>query len=201
MEFYDFTCKRIDGKEFSFSSLRGKIVLVLNSAIYDSLADQYVFLENLYRKYKNEDFEILDFPCDQFHGMCPGNDSEIETEIQNRYKTSFLRFQKCEVKGMGMHPLFAYLVNKKGFKGLDECHPLTKIIQANFIKSGHSLLEKNPEIRWNFTKFLIDRKGKVVRRFEATDSNSKIESGILRLIDRQPKIVQSGTEGIFVEKA
>ncbi len=200
MEFYDFVCRLNNGKDFSFRDLRGKIVLVLNSAVFDSLSDQYAFLEELYQKYKKEDFEILDFPCNQFHGMCPGTDSEIEMEIQNKFKTSFLRFQKCDVKGENAHPLFSFLVKKKKFQGLNECHPLTKIIQSCFIKSGHSPLENNPEIRWNFTKFLIDRSGKVVRRFEATDPGSKIESCIIRLVDRQPKIVQSSTAGVFFEK-
>ena len=138
MDFYDFVCRRNDGTDFSFSALKGKIVLIFNSAIYDSFSDQYVFLEHLYRNYRKEEFEILDFPCNQFHGMAPGTDGEIEKEIQEKYRTSFLRFSKVDVKGNAIHPLFAYLTKKKTYHGLDESHPMTKIIQADFIRSGHS---------------------------------------------------------------
>ena len=201
MDFYDFVCRKNDGSDFSFSLLKGKIVLIFNSAIYDSFSNQYLFLNKLYQEHKGDEFEILDFPCNQFHGMAPGNDAEIEKEVQEKYHPRFLRFCKCDVKGETVHPLFAYLVKKKGFRGLDESHPMTKIIQSEFIRNGHSPLEKNPEIRWNFTKFLVDRYGKVVRRFEATEDMFKIGNAIWKLVDCQPKLVGSGTDGVFFEEA
>lgn len=200
MDIYDFSFIKNDGSLFSFSCLRGKIVLVFNSAVHDALSSQYRQLEQLYQKYRNLDFEILDFPCNQFHGMAPEDDAEIQNLIENEYHTSFYRFRKCDVKGKDVNPLFAYLVSKKKFRGLDSTNPISKIVNANFLKEGHSLLDKSPEIRWNFTKFLIDRHGKVSSRFECTDSMEKIEKAISRLLDTQPIFQESNTDGVFFEK-
>lgn len=200
MDIYDFSFTRNDGSLFSFSSLKGKIVLVFNSAVHDSFSSQYRQLELLYQKYHDSDFEILDFPCNQFHGMAPEDDEEIQKLIETQYHTSFQRFIKCDVKGKNANPFFSYLVSKKKFKGLDATNPISKIIHANFLKEGHSLIDKTPEIRWNFTKFLIDRHGKVTARFECTDSMEKVDKAILRLVDTQPILQESNTEGVFLEK-
>lgn len=198
MTFYEFTVKRNDGSDFALSAMKGKIVLVVNSAFHDSFADQYSDLERLYRQYHEKDFEILDFPCNQFHGMAFEDDREIDSMVKEAYHTSFTRFAKCDVRGENALPLFRYLSQNKPFKGLDPTHPMSKVINSFNIKEGY-LTGIQKDVRWNFTKFLIDRKGKTVRRFEPVDGMDCVIKAVSRLVDTQPMIKESNLNGVYLE--
>jgi glutathione peroxidase len=181
---YDFTIEDNKGNLIPLSLFKGKILLIVNSAIHCSFTPCYKELELTYRKYHSQGFEILDFPCNQFHGQAPESDEEINNFCISNYHTTFLRFKKVEVKGENANPLFTYLTKKKKFIGFDPANPLSGVIASIHIKEGPGW-EKDNSIKWNFTKFLIDRKGKVVKRFEATAKAKDIDKAIERIIDTQ----------------
>lgn len=181
---YDFIVKDNQGKEVSLSLYQGKILLIVNTAIHCGFTPQYKELETLYKIYQKEGLVILDFPCNQFHGQAPESDEEINHFCQVNYQTTFPRFQKIDVKGDKAEPLFTYLCKKKKFLGFDKGHPLTNVLATIHLKED-PLYEDNPEVKWNFTKFLVDRSGKVVRRFEPTCDFKVIIKVIDRIIDTQ----------------
>lgn len=154
---YDFTMKDTHGEDVALSDYKGKVLLIVNTATGCGFTPQYKGLQELYDKYKEQGFEILDFPCNQFGHQAPGTDSEIVTFCQARYKVSFKQFSKIEVNGKNEAPLYTYLKNEKG---------------GVFGK----------KIKWNFTKFLVDREGKVVARFAPTVTPEKIEDKIKALL-------------------
>lgn len=183
--FYQFTAKDILGNDVSMERYHGKILLVVNTAIHCSFAREcYHDLEYLQRRFRREGFEVLDFPCNQFHEECPEEDSYIDGYCKKNFDTTFDRFQKTDVNGEDALPLFSYLTRKKKFVSFDKGNPLSGVLSSIYIKKGPMELEKN-EIKWNFTKFLIDRQGNVKRRFECTAGLKEIESCIERLADRQ----------------
>lgn len=183
---YDFSFLDVKGNEVSLASLKGKIFLIVNTAIHCSFTPVYKELQMTYRKYQQYGFEILDFPCNQFHGQASEDIDSIDKFCKENYQTTFLRSQKVEVIGENRDPLFDFLVKKKKFLGLDPTNPLSGVINSIHIKEGPGW-EKDPSIKWNFTKFLIDREGKVVKRFECTSKESEIDKAIERIIDKQPQ--------------
>jgi glutathione peroxidase len=154
---HDLTATRNDGTEQPLSDYRGKVLLVVNTASQCGFTPQYQGLQALYQRHRAEGLEILGFPCDQFGHQEPGDDAEIATFCQRNYGVSFPLFKKIEVNGAGTHPVFAYL--KKSAPGL----------------LGDS-------IKWNFTKFLVDREGRVVDRFAPATPPEKIEADIEKLL-------------------
>ena len=140
MRFYDFSAKMMNGQEVKMDQYRGKVVLVVNTASKCGLTPQFTELEELYKEYKEQGLEILGFPCNQFAGQDPGSNSEIHEFCQLNYGVSFTMFEKIDVNGEKAHPLYQFL--KKEKSGL-----------------------LNGEIKWNFTKFLIDKTGKVMARY------------------------------------
>ena len=154
---YDFKALTSRGKEVDFAQFRGKVLLIVNTATGCGFTPQYEGLQKLYDKYQGEGFEILDFPCNQFGNQAPGTDAEIGQFCSLNYNTTFPRFAKVDVNGKNEIPLFAYLKKEKG-----------GMIGSN--------------IKWNFTKFLVDRNGKVVERFAPTVIPEKIESHIKELL-------------------
>ena len=154
---YDFTMKDARGEEVSLADYRGKVLLVVNTATGCGFTPQYEGLEALYRKYRERGFEILDFPCNQFGNQAPGTNEEIVSFCQLKYDVSFRQFAKIEVNGENEAPLYTYLKKEKG-----------------------GML--GSRIKWNFTKFLIDRDGKVVARFAPTDTPEKLEEKIAALL-------------------
>ncbi len=199
MNFYDFKYRDSKQNEIDFKNYFGKIVLIVNTAIHDTFSLDYKRMEKCYRKYKEYDFEILDFPCDQFHGMTPEDDEEISKILKEEYDVTFTRFLKCEVKGENKIELYDFLTKKRGFKGMDITHPMTKVINSYNIKNG-IISNKNSEIRWNFTKFLVDRYGNVVKRFEPTTDFEMIEKEIKKLINTQPQFEIDTNTGLMKEK-
>ena len=160
MDIYDFTVKDNKGNNINLSEYKGKVLLIVNTATGCGFTPQYKGLEELYKKYKNQGLEILDFPCNQFGHQAPGSDQEISDFCSLNYDTTFPRFKKIEVNGENASPLYKWLKKQKGG------------IFGNAIK-------------WNFTKFLVDRNGKVVGRFAPVTSPEKIENQIKSLLEGQ----------------
>ena len=157
MDINDFTVLDNKGQEVSLSRYKGKVLLIVNTATGCGFTPQYKGLEDLYKKYGPEGFEVLDFPCNQFGHQAPGNDQEIDSFCTLRYDTTFPRFKKIDVNGDDASPLYKWLKKEKG--GL----------------FGNA-------IKWNFTKFLVDKTGKVVERYAPTTPPSKIEDKIKSLL-------------------
>lgn len=157
MNIYDFTVKDIKGNDVSLSRFKGKVILIVNSATGCGFTPQYKGLEELYRKFKERGFVVLDFPCNQFGHQAPGTDEEIGEFCSLNYDTTFPRFKKINVNGPDAIPLYKWLKSQKG----------------GFLGS---------RIKWNFTKFLVDREGKVTARYSPTTPPSKIEADIEKLL-------------------
>lgn len=156
-DFYSFSAKDISGKEISMNSFKNKVVLIVNTASQCGLTPQYEGLEELFKKYKNKDFVILGFPCNQFGNQEPGDESSIIHGCLLNYGVTFPMFSKIDVNGNGAHPIFKYLKKEKG-----------------------SWLGN--KIKWNFTKFLIDKNGHVIKRFSPITKPNTIEKYIEKLI-------------------
>ena len=150
MSIYDFSVKARDGKEVSLKNYEGKVLLVVNTATGCGFTPQYTGLQELYNKYKDKGFEILDFPCNQFANQAPGNDDEIHTFCTGRFGITFPQFAKIDVNGKNEDPLYTFLKKEKG--GI--C---------------------SSKIKWNFTKFLVAKDGTVLKRFPPTATPESIE--------------------------
>ncbi|MBO7566818.1 MAG: glutathione peroxidase [Bacteroidales bacterium] len=181
MEIYKFTVKDRKGNDVSLADYKGKVLLIVNTATRCGFTPQYTELEALYEKYSAKGFEILDFPCNQFGQQAPGTEEEIHEFCQLNYKTKFPQFKKIDVNGDNQSPLFAYLKSQKGFKGFDPNHKIGKIL-IDMLSKADPDYDKNPDIKWNFTKFLIDRNGNVVERFEPTEDINVIEKAMEKLM-------------------
>lgn len=181
MSIYDYSAKLINGKEVSLEDYKGKVIVVVNTASKCGFTPQYSDLQKLYEKYNSKDFVILGFPCNQFGEQEPGENDEVNTFCQLNYGVSFPIFQKINVNGNDAHPLFKHLIMHAPFNGYDTSNAIGKILYT-------MISEKYPEnlygdtIKWNFTKFLIDRDGKIVRRFEPTTEPLDMEENIKMLI-------------------
>lgn len=181
MLIYDFKVKNTNGEEISLEKYKGKVLLVVNTASKCGFTPQYEDLEALYKTLGNDKFEILGFPCNQFANQEPGTGKDAQNFCQINYGVTFPIFDKIEVNGANEHPLYRYLKTKAPFKGLDESNASGKILSA-------FLNEKFPEalvgdsIKWNFTKFLIDSKGNVVKRFESATEPNRFARDILELM-------------------
>jgi glutathione peroxidase len=157
MNFYDFSAKKINGQEIKMEDYKGKVVLVVNTASKCGLTPQFKDLESLYQGFQEKGFEILGFPCNQFANQDSGSNEEISEFCQLNYGVTFTMFEKIEVNGENAHSLYKHLKSQ-----------------------AKSLLSK--EIKWNFTKFLIDRDGNVIKRYAPTTSPLKIKGDIENLL-------------------
>ncbi len=163
---YDFTVKDRKGNDVSLSEYQGKVLLIVNTATGCGFTPHYEPLEAMYREMRAEGFEILDFPCNQFAGQAPGDADEIHEFCTVKFGTEFPQFAKIDVNGDSADPLFAYLATEKPFEGFGKglkIKALEKFSNMNNKKFGDKTY-----IKWNFTKFLVDREGKVIARFEPT---------------------------------
>jgi glutathione peroxidase len=167
MNVYDLKVKNVNQEEVSLSTYKGKVVLIVNTATKCGLTPQYEGLEKLYQKYKKKGFEILDFPCNQFMNQAPGSDEEISSFCELNYQTTFTRFAKLNVNGKDADPLYKYLKKAKS----DDYSEKSKF-------SLLSLLRKKGEIKWNFTKFLVNQNGEVIYRFSPAFLPKDIEKFI-----------------------
>ena len=178
MSIYDLKVLKRNNEEVSLSEFKGKVLLIVNTATGCGFTPQYKGLEELYQKYHEKGLEILDFPCDQFGHQAPGSDDEIHEFCTAKYKTSFDQLKKVEVNGENEIELFKYLKDKQGFKGFD----LKGKILIPIVKKMDPNYKESSDIKWNFTKFLVDREGNVVDRFEPTIEPEKIDKKIAELI-------------------
>ena len=178
MSIYDIKVKNRRDEDISMSEFKGKVLLIVNTATGCGFTPQYKGLEELYQKYHDQGLEILDFSCDQFGHQAPGSDDEIHEFCTAKYKTSFDQFKKIEVNGENETELFKYLKTEQGFKGFD----LKGKILIPIVKKMDPDYANNSNIKWNFTKFLVDREGNVVERFESTIDPKKIDEKIANII-------------------
>lgn len=181
MGVYDFEVKNKKGEKVSLSDYKGKTLLIVNTATGCGFTPQYKDLEELYQKYKEKGLEILDFPCNQFGGQAPGTVEEIESFCTLNYGTTFPRFAKTEVLGENADPLFRYLTDNTSFVGFDEGHKIGAILDKMLSEADPDYKSK-PDIKWNFTKFLIDREGNLVERFEPTRDMGVVEKKVVAIL-------------------
>ncbi len=179
MSIYDLKVEKRDGSSFSLDNYKGKIILIVNTATGCGFTPQYEGLEYLYKKYHDKGFEILDFPCDQFGHQAPGSDDEIHEFCQAKYKTSFDQFKKINVNGDLEDPLFTYI---KKEQPNEEVHGFKNKMSMKAIKKISSTCKKDSDISWNFTKFLVDRNGIVVKRYDPTFEPKNIEEDIKKYL-------------------
>ena len=180
-DFYSISVKNADGADVSMADYSGKVLLIVNTATKCGFTPQYEELEALYEQYRSKGFEILDFPCNQFGGQAPGTAAEIKEFCTSNYNTQFPQFAKIDVNGENADPLFTYLKSQKGFEGFDLENQTGQMLD-NMFRRQNPDYDKNPDIKWNFTKFLVDKKGNVVARFEPTDKPSDISGKIVELL-------------------
>lgn len=160
---------------------KDKVLLIVNTASKCRFTPQYEDLQKLYDKYKSQGFVILGFPCNQFMGQEPGGSDEIQSFCKLNYGVTFPIFEKIDVNGKFAHPLFTYLKESVPFEGMDLNNPTNKIIDS-ILKEKFPEFSTGNAIRWNFTKFLVDRKGNVVKRFEPSVDPIDIEPYIQELL-------------------
>ncbi|MDF2925651.1 MAG: glutathione peroxidase [Paenibacillaceae bacterium] len=181
MSVYSFHAKNIRGADVGLDSYKGKVLLIVNTASKCGFTPQYADLQKLHEQYSGQGLVILGFPCNQFGEQEPGDNEAVHTFCQINYGVTFPLFEKIEVRGEHKHPLFAYLTAQKPFKGFDEGHPIGKILQKMFSEKMPERLHDD-EIKWNFTKFLIDRDGNVAERFEPTAEPMDLAPAIEKLL-------------------
>ncbi|MBK1813099.1 glutathione peroxidase [Clostridium sp. YIM B02505] len=181
MSVYDFKAKTIDGEEISLEKYKGKVLVIVNTASKCGFTPQYEGLEALYQKYKDQGVEVLGFPSNQFAEQEPGSNGEVKNFCQINYGVSFQLFEKTDVRDENAHPLFNYLTEKAPYEGLDMNHPIGKILLDALEKNFPSFLEGN-SVKWNFTKFVVDRDGNVVERFEPTSEPAEMNETIEKLL-------------------
>ncbi len=178
---YDFKVLDRKGGEVSLASYKGKVLLIVNTATRCGFTPQYEELEALYKNYKEQGLEILDFPCNQFGQQAPGTEEEIHNFCQLNYGTEFPQFKKIDVNGENAAPLFTYLKAQKGFEGFDLNNKIGALLDDMLSKANPNY-KQNPDIKWNFTKFLIDQQGNVVARFEPTAPMADVEAQVKELL-------------------
>ena len=180
MGIYEYSVERPDGTMWPLSAYEGKVLLIVNTATGCGFTPQYRELEEFYQKYHDKGLEILDIPCNQFAGQTPGTDEEIHEFCTLKYHTEFPQMKKSDVNGEHQLPLYAYLKSKKGFAGFGKvAKAAALVIMLRKIDKNY---KENPDIKWNFTKFLVDRQGTVVVRFEPTGDMRELEEQILTLL-------------------
>ncbi len=180
MGFYDYSVPTPGGDTVPMSVFEGKVVIVVNTATGCGFTPQYKDLENMYEKYHDSGLEIVDVPCNQFKGQTPGTDEEIHEFCTLKYNTQFPQMKKSDVNGDSALELFKFLKSQKGFEGFG--HGAKALAMSAMLKTIDKDFKNNPEIKWNFTKFVIDRKGSVVARFEPTASMEDVEKCVASLI-------------------
>ncbi len=179
---YRFTVKDRKGGEVSLADYRGKVLLIVNTATRCGFTPQYDELEAIYERHKARGFEVLDFPCNQFGQQAPGSADEIHSFCVMKFNTAFPRFAKVEVNGENASPLFRFLTASAGFKGFPQDGKLAPLLEKMLAEADPDYASK-PSIKWNFTKFLVGKDGKVLRRFEPTAPMADVEAAIVSALD------------------
>ena len=173
---YDFTVKDRQGNEVSLSKYQGKVLLIVNTATGCGFTPHYEPLEAMYRDLRARGLEILDFPCNQFAGQAPGSDDEIHEFCTLKFGTEFPQFAKIDVNGETADPLFAFLATEKPFAGFGKGLKMAAL--SKFADMNNKKFGEKAYIKWNFTKFLVDREGKVIARFEPTVDMEEVRNAV-----------------------
>ena len=173
---YDFTVKDRQGQEVSLSAYQGKVLLIVNTATGCGFTPHYEPLEAMYKEMRDEGFEILDFPCNQFANQAPDSDDKIHEFCALKFGTEFPQFKKIDVNGETADPLFAFLATEKPFEGFGK--GLKNAALNKFSEMNNKKFGDKAYIRWNFTKFLVDREGKVIARFEPTADMKTVREAV-----------------------
>lgn len=176
MSVYDFKVKAQDGSEVSLADYQGKVLLIVNTATGCGFTPQYDELQDLYDAHQKDGLEILDFPCNQFADQAPGSDEEIHSFCTGRYGITFPQFSKIDVLGDNADPLFKYLSENTTFGGFGK-GPMSLIL-STAVKKMDKDYKNNNNVKWNFTKFLIDRNGNIIARFEPTESMDTLKEKV-----------------------
>ena len=179
MTIYDLTVLDTKKNPVGLDAYKGKVLLIVNTATGCGFTPQYEALESLYKKYKDQGLVVLDFPCNQFGQQAPGTEEEIVSFCQLKYNVSFPQFAKIEVNGENESPLFTWLKEQAPTEAYEGLKAKTT---AAMLKTISKTYKKDSDIRWNFTKFLVDKDGKVVGRFAPTTKPEDIEQEILKLL-------------------
>ena len=180
MGFYELSVTAATGEEIALSTFEGKVVLVVNTATGCGFTPHYKDIEEMYEKFHDRGLEVIDVPCNQFAGQTPGTDEEIHEFCTLKYNTQFPQMKKSDVNGETAIPLFKFLKKEKGFNGFGK-GPKAMAMSAMLSKIDKDY-KNNPEIKWNFTKFVIDRKGNVVARFEPTEKMKNVAAFVETLL-------------------
>lgn len=180
MGLYDYSVKNSKGEDVSLEKFKGKVLLIVNTATGCGFTPQYKELEEMYEKYNDKGFEILDIPCNQFAGQTPGTDEEIHEFCTLKYNTKFEQMKKSDVNGDDELELYTYLKSQKGFEGFGG--GAKAVAMSVMLKAIDKNYKKNSKIKWNFTKFLADRNGNVVKRFEPTQSMDDVDKAVSELL-------------------
>ncbi|MBR0408626.1 MAG: glutathione peroxidase [Clostridia bacterium] len=180
MSFYDYAVTTPKGEEVSMKNFEGKVVVVVNTATGCGFTPHYKDLEDMYEKFHEKGLEIVDVPCNQFAGQTPGTDDEIHEFCTLKYNTQFPQMKKSDVNGENALPLFQYLKSQKGFEGFG--HGPMALMMGTMLKKIDKDYKDNPDIKWNFTKFVVDRQGNVVARFEPTANMKDVAACVEKLL-------------------
>ena len=179
MNIYDLKAKTRKGDDFKLSSLKGKVSLVVNTATGCGFTPQYEAIEKLYEKYHDKGFEVLDFPCDQFGHQAPGTDDEIHNFCTAKYKTQFDQFAKIEVNGDNESQIYTIL---KKQQPNEEPAGLKNKVAMKAVKKMSKTCKKKGDIVWNFTKFLVDKNGNAIKRYDPTFDPAGIEKDLVDVL-------------------
>ncbi len=174
---YRFTMNDENGKAISLAKYKGQVLLIVNTATRCGFTPQYEQLELIYEKYHAQGLEILDFPCNQFGQQAPGSMRDIRNFCTGEYVTRFPLFEKIDVNGDQAAPLFTFLKSQQPFRGFDLSDKRGQMMD-NMLRRQDADYDKKSDIKWNFTKFLVDRRGNVIARFEPTESMQAVEAAI-----------------------
>lgn len=179
MSIYNFTVKDGEGNDVSLSEYKDKVLLIVNSATKCGFTPQYTQLNEIYVEFNDKGFEILDFPCNQFGRQAPGTTEEITEVCRSKWLVPYTIFEKIDVNGENADPLYEYLKEEQPFKeitgkGATKLKIVLKAVDRHY--------KDNNDIKWNFTKFLVDREGNVVQRFEPTEDLEDVKKAIEKLL-------------------
>ena len=181
MSIYDYKLIAGDGSEVSMEKYRGKVLLIVNTATGCGFTPHYKPIEEMYEAFHDKGFEVIDVPCNQFAGQTPGTDEEIHQFCTLKYNTRFPQMKKSDVNGPDALPLFTWLKEQKGFEGFG--HSPMALAMSAMLKKIDKDYKTSPDIKWNFTKFVVDRDGNVVERFEPTANMDKVRACVAALVE------------------
>lgn len=180
MSIYDYKLISGKGEEIDMHDYEGKVLLIVNTATGCGFTPHYEPIEKMYEDFHDKGFEVIDVPCNQFAGQTPQNDDEIHEFCTLKYHTQFPQMKKSDVNGENALPLFNYLKSQKGFEGFGK--GAKALAMSAMLKKIDKDYKNNPDIKWNFTKFVVDRSGNVVARFEPTEKMENVRAFVEKLL-------------------